>query len=117
MDAGGRGKPGGGGIRPKRNPEVAWRLEKGLHAMAWDKARGEEEFEDIGVLTLMYGDGIHQLNLLGAEIWTRVNGVNSVGRISGEVAELFGWEPGESEEAVLEFLEGLEERGWVSLAR
>ena len=26
-------------IVPKRNPDVVWRLEKGIHAMAWDKAR------------------------------------------------------------------------------
>jgi len=29
-------------IVPKRNPEVAWRLEKGLHEIAWEKARKEE---------------------------------------------------------------------------
>jgi hypothetical protein len=114
----GRGEGRGGGeIRPKRNPEVAWRLEKGLHAMAWDKARKEDEFEEIGVLTLTYAGGIHQLNLLGAEIWTRMNGVNSLSRISQEVAGLFGWEPEEAEEAVREFLEGLEQRGWVRLPR
>ena len=102
-------------MRPKRNPAVEWRLEKGIHAMAWDKARKEEDFEDLGVLTLMVKGGIHQLNLVGAEIWTRINGVHSLGKISEEVAALFGWEPGEAKEAVLEFLKGLEARGWVSL--
>ncbi|MGE5247577.1 MAG: hypothetical protein ACM3L8_04445, partial [Verrucomicrobiota bacterium] len=79
-------------MRPRRNPEVVWRLEKGVQEMAWDKARKDEEYEDLGVLTLMHNGAIHQLNLVGAEIWTRVNGVNSVDRISGEVAELFGWD-------------------------
>jgi len=102
-------------MRPKRNPAVVWRLEKGIHEMAWDKARKEEDFEDLGVLTLMHQGSIHQLNLIGAEIWTRVNGANSLERISEEVASLFGWEPGEAEEAVLEFLQGLESKGWVSL--
>ena len=103
-------------MRPKRNPEVVWRLEQGLYRMAWDKAGKEEDFEDLGVLTLMYRGSIHQLNLVGAEIWTRVNGANSLERISAEVASLFAWEPEETKEAVREFLAGLESKGWVSLA-
>jgi hypothetical protein len=104
-------------MRPKRNPEVVWRLEQGLHEMAWDQARREEEYEDLGVLTLMHAGSIHQLNLVGAEIWTRVNGANSVSRISAEVAELFHWDPDEAEEAVVEFLKGIEAKGWVVLPR
>lgn len=102
-------------MRPKRNPAVVWRLEKGIHEMAWDKARKEEDFEDLGVVTLMHGGSIHQLNLVGAEIWTRLNGANSVEKISEEVASLFGWEPGETREAVREFLKGLEARGWLTV--
>ncbi|MBI5576363.1 MAG: PqqD family protein, partial [Deltaproteobacteria bacterium] len=84
-------------------------------SMAWDKARKDEDFEDLGVLTLTVKGSIHQLNLVGAEIWTRINGVNTLEKISGEIAFLFGWEKKETEEAVLEFLKGIEERGWVSL--
>ena len=102
-------------IVPKRNPEVVWRLEKGLHEMAWDKARKEEEYEDLGVLTLMVKGGIHQLNLVGAEIWIRINGINTVKKIAGEVGTLFDWEGDDTEEAVLEFLRGIADRGWVSL--
>lgn len=101
---------------PKRNPEVVWRLEKGMHEMAWDKARKEEDFEDIGVLTLMVRGSIHQLNLVGAEIWTRINGIRSVEKIAAEIGALFGWEPAETGEAVLEFLRGIEGRGWVELS-
>jgi GeoRSP system PqqD family protein len=104
-------------MRPKRNPEVVWRLEKGIHELAWDKARRDEEYEDLGVLTLMHKGTIHQLNLVGAEIWTRVNGANSVDRISEEVAELFQWDAAEAGEAVLAFLKGIETKGWVVLPR
>lgn len=105
-------------ILPKRNPEVVWRLEKGLHEMAWDKARKGEEFEDLGVLTLMIRGGIHQLNLVGAEIWTRINGIKTLPKIAAEVADLFGWEEerAETEEAVLDFLKGVAEKGWVTLS-
>lgn len=102
--------------RPKRNPDVHWRLEKGIHELAWDKARKAEDYEDLGVLTLMVQGAIHQLNLVGAEIWTRINGINTVEKISAEIASLFGWEQQETEEAVLEFLKGIEQRGWVTLA-
>jgi GeoRSP system PqqD family protein len=104
-------------MRPKRNPEVVWRLEKGIREMAWDKARNGEEYEDLGVLTLLVKESIHQLNLVGAEIWTRINGVNTVEKIAAEVASLFEWDVKEAEEAVLEFLNGIEERGWVTLGR
>lgn len=102
-------------IVPKRNPEVAWRLEKGMHEIAWEKARKDEEYEDLGVLTLMVNGKIHQLNLVGAEIWTRLNGIRPLGKISAEVAELFSWDPDEAEEAVLGFLRGIEEKEWVRL--
>ena len=102
-------------IVPKRNPEVVWRLEKGLHEIAWQNARKEEEYEDLGVLTLMVKGEIHQLNLVGAEIWTRMNGINTLRKISGEVAALFSWDLEEAEEAVLEFLRGIEGKGWVTL--
>jgi len=102
-------------IVPKRNPEVVWRLEKGLHEIAWERARKEEEYEDLGVLTLMIKGEIHQLNLVGAEIWTRLNGINTLRKISAEVAALFSWDLEEAEEAVLEFLRGIEEKGWVML--
>jgi len=102
-------------MRPKKNPEVVWRLEKGMQELAWDKARKDEEFEEMGVLTLMVKGTIHQLNLVGAEIWMRVNGVKTVEKISEEIAALFGWEKEETDEAVLDFLRGIEERGWVTL--
>lgn len=104
-------------MRPKRNPEIVWRLEKGIHEMAWDKARKGEEYEDLGVLTLLFKESIHQMNLVGAEIWTRINGVNSAEKIAAEVAALFDWNEEEAEDAVLEFLKGIGERGWVTLER
>ncbi len=104
-------------MRPKRNPEIVWRLEKGIHEMAWDKVQKGEEYEDLGVLTLMVEKSIHQLNLVGAEIWTRINGVHTVAKIAAEVASLFDWDADEAEEAVQEFLKGIEERGWVTLER
>ena len=58
---------------------------------------------------------IRDRNLVGAEIWTRLNGISALGKISAEVAALFSWDVEEAEEAVLEFLRGIEEKGWVRL--
>jgi GeoRSP system PqqD family protein len=102
-------------IVPKRNPDVVWRIEKKTHEQAWDKARKEEEFEELGVLTLMVKGGIHQLNLVGAEIWSLIDGTRTVEQIAGEVGALFGWEGEETEEAVLDFLQGIAGQGWVIL--
>jgi len=102
-------------MRPKRNPEVVWRLEKGMREMAWEKARKGEEYEDMGVATLMVGGSIHQLNLVGAEIWSRINGINTAEKIAGEIAALFEADPKEIEEDVTAFLKGIGEKGWVTL--
>ena len=101
--------------KPRRNPAIVWRLEKGMHELAWDKARKGEEYEEIGVLTLMLGESIHQLNLVGAEIWTRINGINTAERIAAEIAPLFQAEPEEMHADVTAFLADLEGKGWVTL--
>ena len=103
-------------VRPRRNPDVAWRLEQGMQELAWDRAKKGEEYEDIGVLTLLVGGTIHQLNLVGAEIWTRINGINTIEKIAVELAALFGAESREMEADVTEFLSGIEEKGWVTLS-
>ncbi len=102
-------------MRPRRNPDIAWRLEKGMHAVAWEKLRKGEEYENLGVLTLLVDGAIHQLNLVGAEIWTRINSVNTIEKIAAEVAPLFGADFGEMQADVLEFLKGIEAKGWVTL--
>ncbi len=104
-------------MRSRRNPEIVWRLEKGVHEMAWDKARKGEEYEDLGVMTLMVNGTIHMLNLAGAEIWTRINGINTVEKIAAQIAPLFHADPGEIQSDVMEFLKDIEEKGWVILSK
>jgi GeoRSP system PqqD family protein len=103
-------------VRPRRNPDIVWRLEKGMREVAWEKANKGEEYEDLGVLTLVVGEAIHQLNLVGAEIWTRINSINTVGKIAAEIAPLFHADPGEMQTDVMEFLKDIEKKGWVTLS-
>jgi len=101
-------------VRPRRNPEIVWRLEQGMREIAWKKAHNGEEYEDLGVLTLVVGGVIHQLNLVGAEIWTRINSVNTVEKIAAEIASLFHTDPGEMQADVMEFFRDIEEKGWIT---
>lgn len=105
-----------GPLRPKRNPEVIWRIEEPVRAVAWEKARRGEEYEELGVLTLAHHGAIRQLNLAAAEIWSRINGVNTIERIASELAALFDADPAEMRADVADFLKESEERGWVVLA-
>ena len=102
-------------MRPKRNPEVVWRLEEGMRELAWERARKGEDYEDLGVLSLMVKGTIHQLNLVGAEVWTRINGIHTAEKIARDVAALFETDEKETEREVEEFLRDLEEKGWVIL--
>ena len=103
-------------VRPRRNPDIVWRLEQGMREVAWEKAHKGEEYEDLGVLTLVVGEAIHQLNLVGAEIWTRINSINTAGKIAAEIAALFHADPGEMQADVMGFLKDIEEKGWVTLS-
>ncbi|MGB6410819.1 MAG: PqqD family protein, partial [Candidatus Deferrimicrobiaceae bacterium] len=59
---------------------------------------------------------IHQLNLVGAEIWTRINSINTVEKIAAEIAPLFHADPGEMQVDVMEFFKNIEGKGWVTLS-
>ncbi|NIO17141.1 MAG: PqqD family peptide modification chaperone [Deltaproteobacteria bacterium] len=102
-------------MKPKRNPEVNWRLEKGLYENAREEAKRGGDYEDIGVLTLMAGNSIHQLNLVGAEIWLRINGIAAVDTIVKEIAEIFEVDSEEMKGDVVEFLNSIRERGWITI--
>ena len=54
-------------------------------------------------------------NLVGAEVWTRINGINTEEKIARDVAALFESDAEETERDVGGFLRDLEEKGWVIL--
>lgn len=86
-----------------------------MRELARSRASKGEEYEDLGVVTLMVGGTLHQLNLVGAEIWTRINSVNTARKIAFEVAALFEADPDEMEGDVEAFLRDLAQKGWVIL--
>ncbi|MDT8395013.1 MAG: PqqD family peptide modification chaperone [bacterium] len=63
-----------------RNPDVNWRVESHREAhvreVLEDPARVEEDeqAQDVGTVTILAGGVMHQLNLLGGEIWKLCDG-------------------------------------------
>lgn len=111
---------------PRMKTGVAGRFERKKHEEAWARANAEAEggsteggsenpWDELPVYTLMATGTIHQFNLVGGEIISRVDGVRSVAQIAAEVGELFGWDDEETKEAVGEFLAGAQEAGWIVL--
>lgn len=86
-----------------------------MYETAKSKAEKGEDYEDIGVITLMDGSSIHQLNLVGAEVWLRINGINRVDRLVEEISGIFDVDTEKTKEDVLEFLNSIKERGWITI--
>jgi len=101
-------------VRPKKNPEVKWRLEEGLYSVASAKAQNGEEYEEMGVCSIMCDGSIKQLNLVATEVWLRINGVNRLERIVEGVSEVFSMDTEAMREDVEEFLRSMEKIGWVT---
>jgi pyrroloquinoline quinone biosynthesis protein D len=82
-------------MKLNRNPDVNWRTEphreqKALEVLE-DPARGEEDqdVDALGTVTLLSGGVMHQLNLLGGEIWKMCDGSRDRDGMAGELAAVF----------------------------
>lgn len=64
-----------------RNPDVNWRVEPHREAhvreVLEDPARSgeDEQAQDVGTVTILASGVMHQLNLLGGEVWKLCDGV------------------------------------------
>lgn len=103
-----------------RNPAVRWRTESHREERArevlGDPARAGEvdQIGDLGTVTLLSGGVMHQLNLLGGEVWKLCDGSRDFEDLVRELAALF-----EVEETVLrsdleEFLTDMAGRGLLN---
>jgi len=70
-----------------RNPEVMWRDEPGAREKSLaDEGNGDRE---IPCLTLVHLGNMHQLNLVGAEVWKLCDGSLGIEEIIDEVLSRF----------------------------
>ena len=89
-----------------RNPGVMWREEPGAREKTQDGG-GQE----IPCLTLVHLGNMHQLNLVGAEVWKLCDGSLGVDEIVGDILSRFDAGRGEIAEDVQAFVDDLLEKG------
>ena len=100
-------------IKPLRNPEIVWRVEKRRQADVLKALEAGEDVADSGTVILLQSGMMHQLNLIGGMIWEQCDGQKTLADIAGELAKEFSVEQTEVESDVAEFVADLAERGWL----
>jgi pyrroloquinoline quinone biosynthesis protein D len=97
----------------RRNPDVIWREEEDAREEAITAmGRGEDASEE-GTVILIVSGMMHQLNLLGGEIWKLIDGTRGDGDIVDELHKVFEVDKETLREDVTAFLDDLSRRGWI----
>jgi len=100
----------------KRNPEIAWREEEEMRNKVEEilKQGGEtEEASKKGTVTLVYSGAMHQLNLLGGEIWKLCDGTRTEEEIGEELLKTFDVERDILLKDLKEFILDLQNKKWL----
>lgn len=105
----------------ERNPKLMWRRERPAEAAARamleaddaDTARAAE----LGTTIVVVGSAMHQLNLLGAEIWERLDGRTDEEEILEHLAATFDASREVLAEDLAAFLEDLSTQEWIRHVR
>ena len=102
-----------------RNPDVNWRVESHREAhvreVLEDPARAEEDeqAQDVGTVTILSGGVMHQLNLLGGEVWKLCDGTLARKELLGALLEIFEVDEAVLAEDVNLFLDEMLEKGLI----
>jgi pyrroloquinoline quinone biosynthesis protein D len=98
-----------------RDPAVFWRVEKRREELAWRMLAGEEPGDPgaLGTMTLLAGGSMHQLNLIGGEIWKLCDGTRDRAAIAAALQTRFDAGDDELRPAVDAFIDDLTARGLV----
>ncbi|PNU19905.1 pyrroloquinoline quinone biosynthesis peptide chaperone PqqD [Geothermobacter hydrogeniphilus] len=99
--------------RPQRNTAIVWRHEAGRERELLAAQQQGEDISEGGTVILVHQGTMHQLNLLGGEIWLRCDGERSLEQIINELAGEYEVDRGELEQDVRDFVADLEQRGWL----
>ena len=101
-------------MRPKRNPDIFWRLEKRKAQQVIDALESGEDVSNEGTVVLIESGVMHQLNLLGGQIWELCDGQHSLGHILDRLSLEFDVEREVLQLDVEAFLDDLALRSWIS---
>lgn len=97
-----------------RNPDVIWREEEEARAEVISALERGEDASSEGTVLLIVSGMMHQLNLLGGEIWKRLDGSVDEAGLVGQLGEIFDVDRATLEGDVKAFLGDLAARGWIS---
>jgi pyrroloquinoline quinone biosynthesis protein D len=97
----------------RRNPDVAWREEEEAREEAIGAMERGEDASVEGTVFLIVSGMMHQLNILGGEIWKLLDGV-SEDFIVDELTEVFEVDRETLASDVRAFLMDIASRGWIS---
>ncbi|RME38531.1 MAG: pyrroloquinoline quinone biosynthesis peptide chaperone PqqD [Deltaproteobacteria bacterium] len=102
--------------RPVRRGDIVWRHETRREQELLEAQERGEDISDMGTVILVADGAMHQLNLLGGEIWRRCDGTATVGEIVRALAGEYDVDAAELDADVREFLTDLQQRGWIDYA-
>jgi len=99
---------------PKRNPAIIWRHEARREAELLAAQQQGEAIDEKGTVILIDNGTMHQLNLLGGEIWRLCDGQRSLEQLIESLAAEYAVDRQELEEDVRGFVADLQQRGWLT---
>lgn len=99
--------------RPVRRKDIIWRHEARREQELLEAQNRGEDISDRGTVILVADGAMHQLNLLGGEIWRLCDGTVTVGDIVRDLAAEYDVDAAEIDRDVREFLTDLHSRGWI----
>ena len=96
-----------------RNPAVVWRDEPAAREAIFDALARGEDVGDRGWVLLVDRGAMHELNLLGGEIWCLADGTREVGAIAASLAADYDAPAEEILSDVEDFVASCLAKGWL----
>jgi len=96
-----------------RQPDIVWREEDEARREVIDAMGRGEDASSVGTVILIVSGMMHQLNILGGEIWKLLDGTRDEGDIVEELITVFDVDRDLLEDDVHSFLADLAVRGWI----
>lgn len=96
-----------------RNPDIVWRVEKRREEEIVKALERGEDIAERGTVILIISGMMHQLNLVGGRIWSLCDGSRRRADIIDSLAAEFDVAREELAKDVEEFIDDLQQRGWL----
>ena len=97
-----------------RNPDVVWREEEEAREDVVQAMERGEDASGEGTVLLMVSGMMHQLNILGGEVWKLLDGTLDEPAVVDRLLDVFDVDRQTLAGDVNVFLKDLASRGWIS---